>query len=555
MNEFCSGQKSPLLASIWVRVALPLVVLTVLLGGSFRLSAQSIAPSITQQPVGEIAIAGDTASISVTATGTALSYQWLLDGKPNSGATNSTITLTNVSLADSGAYTVRVSNSAGSVESQFARLIVVNSIRLDSQPVLLSADESQSVAFSVEKTEPPAVASYEWRFGNQPIAGQTNSVLLLTNLTPAAAGDYTAVITRSDGIVTRGTGVLVVRPYPSDRTFRLALLRGGARVQIPITFFSRGDESQIDFSMSFDGGVLTNGTFAPGTLQFASTNGIVFKNSSSAVEDRSKLSAGLYGVSIISPTNTTFAGGFQTLGAFQFDVAPGADPNKARLSFTNQPVDFKVSDTNGASLTFLLEVPAQWNFTGPTEPTLNRQSGLFEQQIDVSNPGATDLVYLRLQVRGLGFDSLTNQIRLYNSVGLTNSTPYVEFGPLASGATQRLTLEYYATDRRAAFHPQFELEPSGTAPFLPPRGTTFSITSSRFVNGTFLIEFPTSVTRKYFVQYVSSANDFNNASAVKTAQPALVGTGSQIQWIDNGPPKTESRAAEGSRFYRILESN
>ena len=40
----------------------------------------------------------------------------------------------------------------------------------------------------------------------------------------------------------------------------------------------------------------------------------------------------------------------------------------------------------------------------------------------------------------------------------------------------------------------------------------------------------------------------------KTAEPSVVGTGTRIQWIDSGPPKTERHPAAGSgRFYRVLE--
>ena len=34
---------------------------------------------------------------------------------------------------------------------------------------------------------------------------------------------------------------------------------------------------------------------------------------------------------------------------------------------------------------------------------------------------------------------------------------------------------------------------------------------------------------------------------------AIIGTGYDVQWIDNGPPKTEAPPTQGSRFYRMLE--
>src|SRR5205814_8332755 len=54
-------------------------------------SAAAVAPSITMQPLSQTVTAGQPASFSVTAAGTApLSYQWNKNGAAISGATSST---------------------------------------------------------------------------------------------------------------------------------------------------------------------------------------------------------------------------------------------------------------------------------------------------------------------------------------------------------------------------------------------------------------------------------------------------------------------------------
>ncbi|HQL80272.1 MAG TPA: immunoglobulin domain-containing protein, partial [Verrucomicrobiota bacterium] len=83
-------------------------------------------PVITAQPVGQAVGAGATVTFSVEATGTALSYQWMLNGEPISGATVSSYTRGNVQTADAGAYTVMVANLAGSATSDPAVLTVNN---------------------------------------------------------------------------------------------------------------------------------------------------------------------------------------------------------------------------------------------------------------------------------------------------------------------------------------------------------------------------------------------------------------------------------------------
>jgi len=82
-------------------------------------------PAILAQPQNVSAVVGATASFGVTAGGTApLSYQWRFNGADISGATNASLTLTNLRAADAGAYSVIVSNASGSLTSTDAQLTV-----------------------------------------------------------------------------------------------------------------------------------------------------------------------------------------------------------------------------------------------------------------------------------------------------------------------------------------------------------------------------------------------------------------------------------------------
>ena len=75
-------------------------------------------PAITVEPQSQTVNVGSTVTFLVTATGTPpLSYQWSLDGQALPGATNVTLTLTNVTRVRAGSYLVVVSNAVGSVAS------------------------------------------------------------------------------------------------------------------------------------------------------------------------------------------------------------------------------------------------------------------------------------------------------------------------------------------------------------------------------------------------------------------------------------------------------
>lgn len=81
-------------------------------------------PSINSLPVSQTAQVGDSVSFTVAASGqSALHYQWqtngvnLTDGPFISGSTSNTLTLLNVQQSQAGAYTVTVSDNAGSISA------------------------------------------------------------------------------------------------------------------------------------------------------------------------------------------------------------------------------------------------------------------------------------------------------------------------------------------------------------------------------------------------------------------------------------------------------
>ena len=84
--------------------------------------------TILSQPTSQTVLAGKTISFSVVATGAEpLAYQWSTDGSAIDGAAASALELADVSADDAGDYVVTVSNAAGSVESDTARLEVQDS--------------------------------------------------------------------------------------------------------------------------------------------------------------------------------------------------------------------------------------------------------------------------------------------------------------------------------------------------------------------------------------------------------------------------------------------
>jgi|GEM_PF-1570898 len=84
-------------------------------------------PVITSDPISQTVQLGSSATFTVGATGSSLTYQWLKDGAALAGATNGTLTLTNLQMSDAGYYSVVVSNASGQATSAAASLAVVTS--------------------------------------------------------------------------------------------------------------------------------------------------------------------------------------------------------------------------------------------------------------------------------------------------------------------------------------------------------------------------------------------------------------------------------------------
>ena len=83
-------------------------------------------PVILAQPAPQVASPGATVSFSVTVlSASPVTNQWFKNGAAMTGATNLTLTLTNVQTNSSGNYSVRVGNSAGTTNSASANLLVL----------------------------------------------------------------------------------------------------------------------------------------------------------------------------------------------------------------------------------------------------------------------------------------------------------------------------------------------------------------------------------------------------------------------------------------------
>lgn len=116
--------------------------------------------TITSQPQGQSFTLGGGATLSVSATGTGLTYQWQLNGTNIPGATGSTLNLVNLTSTNAGTYRVVVSSSAGgSVTSQNANLLFFGDLQFIASTILAGPVSQQ---FRVDYADVVSVGTTNW---------------------------------------------------------------------------------------------------------------------------------------------------------------------------------------------------------------------------------------------------------------------------------------------------------------------------------------------------------------------------------------------------------
>ncbi|HZR17182.1 MAG TPA: immunoglobulin domain-containing protein, partial [Verrucomicrobiae bacterium] len=179
----------------------------------------TVAPSIAEQPLDALAPAGGTASFHVTATGTPpLAYQWFRNNVSlGPTATNSTLTLSNLAVAQAGTYRVDVSNSAQTTPSRNATLTVLPVPPLNDNfvnaTVLSSTNPVLGYTFgATSETGEPYHAFVlgghsVWWSWTAPTSGDFRLSLVATNMdTPLAAAVYTGTAVAALTSVSSGLG-------------------------------------------------------------------------------------------------------------------------------------------------------------------------------------------------------------------------------------------------------------------------------------------------------------------------------------------------------------
>jgi alpha-tubulin suppressor-like RCC1 family protein len=159
-------------------------------------------PALLTQPPDETIWSGRPVTFTVKAVGSCpLRFQWQRNGETIEGATNSFYRIDSAVPADSGIYSVLVSNARGTAFSREAALWVRPDPDFATQPTNQTLLLGENAAFYT-RAEGSQPVSYQWFFEGQLIPGETNSTLMLTNISLGQAGHYWVTASNASGIET-----------------------------------------------------------------------------------------------------------------------------------------------------------------------------------------------------------------------------------------------------------------------------------------------------------------------------------------------------------------
>jgi hypothetical protein len=171
--------------------------------------ALAVAPTITVQPTNKVVALGGTASFTVGAAGSGLSYQWkkvatpLINGPRISGATSSALSISSVVDADAGAYSCVITNTSGSTNTDSVTLTVVDPPAITTQPLSQVASNGSTVVLHVVATG--TSPTYQWKkngtalSNSGDISGVTTPDLTIHVTSTADEGVYTVTVSNVAG--------------------------------------------------------------------------------------------------------------------------------------------------------------------------------------------------------------------------------------------------------------------------------------------------------------------------------------------------------------------
>ena len=370
---------------------------------TLTVTAAAVAPTITTQPANQTVTAGQTATFTVVAAGTApLTYQWQKNGANLTGATSASYTTPATTTADSGStFRVVVANTAGTVTSAAATLTVTAAAvapTITTPPANQTVTAGQTATFTVVAGG-TAPLSYQWQKSGVNIAGATSASYTTQVTTTTDSGStFDVVVTNTAGTVTSAAATLTVNAAPTPA------------IQVNPTSVNFGNDV-VGTNLSQALIIRNTGTAA---LTITQVNPTV----------------SVFSVSGFSLPLNVAAGQQTTITvAFRPTTAGAVSGNLSMVSNApGSPTSIGLSGTGVAATLTLNMTPTSLSFGNVTTGTSSAS-----ENVTITNTGNANITISQISVSGTGY-SLTGGSTPVTLTPSQNLILVAQFSPLAAGS-------------------------------------------------------------------------------------------------------------------------
>ena len=366
-------------------------------------TAGSVAPSITAQPASQSVTAGQTATFTVVAAGTApLNYQWQKNGANIAGATTGSYTTPATATTDSGStFDVVVTNTAGSITSNAATLTVTAAPvapSITTQPANQTVTAGQTATFTVVAAG-TAPLTYQWQKNGVNISGATSASYTTPATTTTDSGStFDVVVTNTAGSITSNVATLTVTAAPAPA------------IQLSSSSINFGND--VVGTQTSQALIITNTGTATLNITQVNETGSAFSVSGFTLP-----------ISVAAGKQTTITVAFQP-------VSTGAASGSISIvsNAPTSPTPVSLSGT-GVAATLILGI----NPTGLTFGNVTTGTSSTAQDVTVTNTGNTNITISQIALSGAGY-SMTNGTTPVTLTPSQNVVLAVQFSPTTVGA-------------------------------------------------------------------------------------------------------------------------
>jgi autotransporter-associated beta strand protein len=206
-------------------------------GGNGSITVIQGSVPISGTLAGQTNFLGGSVTFSIAAGGaTPLYYQWFFGTNALADATNTSLTLTNLSCANAGFYYAMVTNAFGAATSSVAWLEVLDTnapLFLTNLVGLTNVTKGGAFTAAVEMVENCNPLTYQWYFNTTNLVATGTNRLVISNIGLNQSGTYKVQVANTNG-TTNSTDLLLMVQYTEPTVVGTLVVTNGQSLALSL---------------------------------------------------------------------------------------------------------------------------------------------------------------------------------------------------------------------------------------------------------------------------------------------------------------------------------